>query len=271
MAGNGFKFYSGLLGSNVLTVGNDESVFMYTDLSSAVSAAKPGDYIQLYPGTYTIGTTALAVSKPNVTIEGMGAPGAVIVTTSGTNNLINVNVPASYNAASTITFKNISFTHTNAGAGDTINIDNNGGAAQDLTVNIIDCSVAVTGTGYAINVVQTTTTKDIVLNVTGNPVQHSIGKSYWAGAKALSAAVFYGVYLTSDITVPAGNAVASTLNVWGCLVVGAAVTTGGNAANITNYNSNIKSTAGFKAALAATAAGDFDALGTELSLGVAAV
>jgi len=263
----GQRMDAGRVGTKIITVGHDASSFQFSDLQAAHDFAQNNDTIEVEPGTYTL-TAAFAWSKP-LTIVCMN--GIATFTHALTANLFTINVPALAGSALTYQLKNLTLTHTNAAGGDTINIDNNGGAAVDLTVNIIDCNVSVTGTGYAINAVQTTTSKDIVLNVTGSPLLHSIGKTYITNAKALSCANFYGVYLTSDITLPAGNAVASVLNVWNCLVVGAAVTTGGNAANITNYVSNIKATAGFKAALAATAAGDFDALGTELSLGVAAV
>lgn len=257
----GYKMYASYLGSNVITVGLEDSVFQYTDIASAVAVAKEGDLIRVFPGTYTV-TTPITVNK-SIAIEGMGPHGAVVITSAQTTNTMSLNVPASFSSEVTIALKNLSLKHSNAGAGDTLNIDNNGGAAQDLSVLLEGCSLAVTGTGYALNVVHTTGTKDINVSVMGSKLVHSIGKAYWSGKKALSALSFDNVYLTSDITVPAGNAVASTLSIIGCIIVGAAVTTGGNAANIVNYAYNLKATAYMKAALANSAAGDFDALGTE--------
>lgn len=56
---------------------------VYTDLASAIAAAvaSRGDYIFVLPGTYTI-TTALAMSKADVHIIGLGTPGTVIITGS---------------------------------------------------------------------------------------------------------------------------------------------------------------------------------------------
>lgn len=265
----GQRFDAGRVGTKYVTVGKDATSFMFDDIQKAVDFAQNNSIIEIEAGTYTL-TAALSITKPLYII----GKGDVVITHALAVDLVDVNVPVTIGAATVNTFKNITFTHTGAAGGDTINIDNNGGGAVDMTVNIVDCSVAVTGTGYAINVVQTTTSKDIVLNVCGTPALHTVGVCYWAGAKALSAATFYGLYLngaTNAIVVPAGNAVASTLNVFNCLVIGAAVTTGGNVANITNYGGNVKATAGFKAALALTAAGDFDALGTESPMGFAAI
>lgn len=57
---------------------------VYTDIASAITSAVAGrgDVIYLYPGTYTI-TTALAMSKGDVRLIGLGTPGSVIIAGSG--------------------------------------------------------------------------------------------------------------------------------------------------------------------------------------------
>ena len=67
----GFKLYAGYLGSKVLTVGKEDSVFQFTDLASAVAAAKPKDIIHIYPGTYTQ-TASLTIAKDLTLMEKAG-------------------------------------------------------------------------------------------------------------------------------------------------------------------------------------------------------
>lgn len=258
--GSGYKHFAGLKGSKLLYVGADPDVYAYQTIQSAVDAADSGATILLEPGTYTQ-TTKLSVTK-NLTIRGLGTAANTIITSALTTRTVEVNMPATGGAAQTVQFERLTITNSSAGAGDSLYIDNNGGAAYDLTVNVRDCNVTVTGTGYAINLVHTTGTKDIMLYVSGSPLFHTIGKSYLEQKKALSAVVFHNVYLSSDVTV-GNNAVAATTSIIGCMFTGAALTTGGNAANITNYIGNYKATAAFKAALANSAATDFDAAGTE--------
>ena len=85
--GSGKSFYVVPSGSALITelqtmfpVDEGGVVKVYTDIASAISAAVAdrGDKIYLLPGTYTI-STALAMSKADVSLIGLGTPGSVIL------------------------------------------------------------------------------------------------------------------------------------------------------------------------------------------------
>lgn len=260
----GFKMFAGLQGSNILTVGKEDSVFNFTTLAEAVTAAKPSDLIKVYPGTYTL-TTTLTINK-NLTMVGIGGPLDVIITSAivTTGATVTLNVPASYSSAVQINFENITFRNTSTGSA--IQSDNNGGAAQDLYINLKDCSILNTSTGYAFESKQTTTTKDIFLNITGSPCLHSIGKSSFAKAKALSITNVIGMACTGVFELGT-TAVASTFNMFKCAYASTAQTTGGDAAQIQNYVGNyLYATTPLVGAATKGAGGDFDAAGTEAAI-----
>lgn len=261
---NGYKMYAGLRGSNVITVGTADDVFNFTDLASAVSFAKPKDLIQVYPGTYTV-TSAIAINK-DLTIVGIGAASDIIITSAivTTGATVTVNVPASHNASVAVNFDNLTLRNTSTGSA--VQIDNNGGAAQDLYVNFQDCNLLNTSTGYALEQKQTTTTKDMFVTVTGSPCLHSINKSVFARAKALSVFTIVGMKVTAAIEMGT-TAVASTFNMLKCAYASTAVTTGGDAAQIQNYVGNyLYAATPLVGAATKGAASDFDATGTEAAI-----
>jgi hypothetical protein len=258
----GYKFYAGLKGSNIITVGKEDSVFNYTDIASAVAAAMPGDTIKIYPGTYT--QTAILALNKNLTLIGIGGPYDILITSALTTSTMTINVPASHNAAVKINLVNIKVLNTSTGTA--ISIDNNGGAAQDLTVNIKDCIILNTSTGYALYNTHTAAANDIFLNISGAPNIHRIGKSYFGASKALSVTNVYGMKCEGAFSFDAAAAVAATFNMLKCIYASAAQTTGGNAANIKNYIGNVYGASYFSATCTKGAAGDFDAAGTEAAI-----
>lgn len=258
----GFKFYAGLKGSNVIAVGKEDSVFQFTDLVSAIAAANTGDTIKVYPGTYTITTSTLVINK-NLTLIGIGGPYDVLITSALTTSTMYLNVPVSHDAAVKINLVNIKIVNSSTGAA--LQINNNGGAAQDLTINIKDCVILNTSTGYAVENLHATNTKDIFLNITGSPNIHRIGKSYFGKAKALSSTSIFGMQCEGDFALGA-EAVASTFNMLHCMYPSASQTTGGNGAQVNNYVGNVKGVSYFGGACTVGAAGDFDAAGTEAAV-----
>lgn len=139
-------------------------------------------------------------------------------------------------------------------------IDNNGGAAQDLSIDFKDCSIVNTGGGYAVEHLHTTAGKDIFLSITGNPVLNYLGLSLFTQTKAASIVFILGMNCTGVLTLDA-SALAATFDMLGCIYNSAAETAGGGIGRLNNYVGNIKGV--LSAGLAKSGAGDFDALGTE--------
>lgn len=81
---SGSTLYSAL--SEQFPVDEDGVVRVYTDIASAISSCVTGrgDQIGIMPGTFTI-STALAMSKSNVRLIGLGAPGTTILTASASD------------------------------------------------------------------------------------------------------------------------------------------------------------------------------------------
>lgn len=261
---NGYKFFAGLLGSNVLTVGKEDSIFNFTDLASAVAAAKPKDLIQVYPGTYTQ-TAILAIAK-DLTIVGVGGPGDVVITSALTTKTVTCDLPVSHNATVAINFENLTITNSSTGAALYIDNVNAATAAYSLYVNVKDCSITNSSTGFALQTVGTTAAKDIFLTVSGSPNLHSLGKSSIALTKAASTSTIIGMSCTSTIAIGAA-AVACTHNIIKCAYASTAFTTGGNAATLLNYVGNVLYAATpLLGAATKGAAGDFDATGTEAAI-----
>jgi hypothetical protein len=257
----GFKFYAGLQGSNVLTVGKEDSVFNFTDIATAIAAANPGDMIKIYPGTYTL-TTGLVINK-DLTLIGIGGPYSILITSALTTYTMSLNVPASNNAATIINLENIKVVNSSTGAA--IAIDNNGGSLQDLYVNIKDCIVLNTSTGYAVNNTHSTATHDVFLNITGSPVIHRIGKCLFGRSKAASITNIFGMICEGAFAL-AADAVAARFNMMHSVYGSAAQTTGGNAAGFNSYVGNIYGASFLGGTCTGGAAGDFDAAGTEAAV-----
>ena len=256
---DGFKTYSGLLGSKVITVGKEDSVFNYTAIETAVAAANPKDIIKVYPGTYTL-TETLDVIK-DISIIGVGSIGDVVITSAlATTPTIAINVPVSHNASVDIHFEDL--TIVNSAAGSALEIDNDGGAAQNLGVDLKDCSINNSAAGYAVELLHTTATKDILLAITGNPVMHTIGYSLFTQTKAASIVFMLGMNCEGVFELDA-SAVAATFDMIGCIYADAAQTTGGGATRLMNYVGCIYGASGLAAGLTKGAATDFDATATE--------
>jgi hypothetical protein len=256
----GFKLYAGYEGSNVITVGKEDSVFNFTSLVEAIAYAKPKDMIKVYPGTYTITTAALSINK-DLTIVGMGGTGDVVVTSAlAALPTVSINVPASHNATVSINIEDIRFVNSAAGAA--VRIDNNGGAAQNLYVNFKDCSFYNSGGGYGVELLQTTATKDIFLTISGSPVLNDISASLFTQTKAASITFIEGMNCLGVFTLDA-SALAATFDMVNCIYRSAAQTAGGGIGRLNNYIGNMYGASGLGAALTKGLATDFDAFGTE--------
>jgi hypothetical protein len=260
---SGYKFYSGLKGSKTLYVGQDPDVYEFTSIADAYAEAGKGSVIYIEPGTYTL-TTQLLCNKPGVSLVGLGGANDVVITSALTTATVMINQPATgYAAASTFRFKNIKF--DNSSTGDAVEIDNDGGLAQNMNIFFEDCSILNSGTGACLDKDQTTATKDMFLFITGNPCFHSIGASTIDQTKAASYTVIHGMYCSGAFAI-SNTAVASTFNMVSCVYASQAQTTGGNAANLTNYVGNIYAATGFAAGVTKGIATDFDAGGTEAAI-----
>lgn len=257
----GFKFYAGLQGSNVISVGKEDSVFNFTDLASAIAAAKPRDMIKIYPGVYTQ-TTPLVINK-ELTLIGIGGPYSILITSALTTATVQLINPASNDALTTHNFENIKILNTSTGIA--LDIDNDGGCLQDMYINIKDCIIVNSSTGYALYNSHTEATKDMFLNIVGAPNIHRLGKSFFGKAKALSVTALHGIQCEGAFALGA-TAVASTFNMLHCVYASAAQTTGGNAAQLNNYIGNIYGASLLGATCTGGAATDFDAGGTEAAV-----
>lgn len=260
----GFKLFAGLKGSNVLTVGKEDSVFNFTDLASAVAAAKPKDMIMVYPGTYT--QTAILSILKDLTIVGVGGPGDVVITSALTTQTVKCDLPVSHDATVAINFVNLTITNSTTGTAFYVDNVNAATAAYSLYINIKDCSITNSSTGYAFQNLHSTAAKDIFINITGSPVIHTLGKSAFAAAKAASVTNIVGMGCTGAFSLDA-NALANTFNMVKCCYASTAQTTGGGAGKLLNYVGNILYAATPLAGAATKGnATDFDATGTEAAI-----
>lgn len=258
MSNLGFQHYSGLKGSNYITVGNNADVFNYTSLVTAIAEADNYQTILVAPGEYTL-TATLSIVKP-LTIIGMGGPNDTIITSALATRTVMLNVPAyAHGTSVTNNFVNIKFANTSTG--DCIEIDNDGGAAQDFYVNFEDCSF-ITAAGVGIDLDQTTETKDMFVTVTGKPCFHSLAASTFDQEKAGSTLTIRGMYCTGVFAFDT-VAVASIFNMIQCIYMSDAQTTGGDAAKLHNLAANVYGVAGLSGAVTAGLANDFDATSTE--------
>lgn len=254
----GYRFSAGLAGSNIIRVGQDPDIFSYTTISSAVSAACPGDLILVAPGTYTM-TTPVAVDVP-VTIKGDGPAGSVVITSALTTQTMYIIEPSVANGSLVnVILENLFIVNTSTGTA--LLIDTYGGAALPLYVDIINCSIVNTSTGYAIESLQSEATAHLYLNI-GSTNLDILGKSYFTQLLADDQTNIYGMYCNGVFAISA-DATASIFNMAHCVYASQAQTTGGDAAKILNYSGNIYAASGFAGAMTKGDAGDFDALGTE--------
>lgn len=246
---SGYRHYAGLHGTKEIYVGADESVYQYTDLASAVSAAQNNDVIILTPGTYSL-TATLAITKP-LTIKGLGKVFINGGTAGIATALITINQPASYSGSVYVTFENIDI--SNAYSNTTcIDVDNDGGANQVMYVEFNNCSVAANGTGMAINVDQTSA-YHIYFKCVSNRLD-TLTLTTVSLKKAASEAWFIGMKM--GVLALGTTDVASVINMVKCAYASAAQTSGGSASLIFNSWDCVKLSSG---AIVAQALADFDA------------
>jgi hypothetical protein len=258
-ATSGYKHYAGLKGSKQVVVGQDPDIYNYTDIQSAIDGASNDDVILIAPGTYTL-TALLDWDKP-LTLMGMGGANDVIITSALTTHTCLLNMPATGSAAAQ-TFKARNIKFANSSTGDAIEIDNDGGLAQNMIVEFQDCSFVSTS-GVAVDLDQTTETKDMFITISGNVADHFIGASNLALEKAGSVCTISG--MECGVFTLGTVDTAWIFNMINCAYISQAQTTGGSASALCNYLGNSYYTA---AGLASTAlagvATDFDATaGTE--------
>lgn len=256
----GFRLYGGLKGTKEITVGSDGSVYNYTNIQDALDNAQYGDRILIAPGTYT-NTVAIDWSKP-CTLEGTGLTEDVIIASALATYTVLLNMPATGSAsAKNFKAKNIKFYNTSTG--DAIEIDNDGGLAQSMTVDFQDCSFFSVG-GVSIDLDQTTTTQAMYVSIVGNPFLHYIdGATTFALDNAGSALNIWGMECRDAFAFGAA-AKALIFNMEQCHYQSQAQTTGGGAGQLHNLIGNTYYTADeSRSAATSGGAGDFDATATE--------
>lgn len=260
---NAYKFFAGLNGTNVITVGDEPSVYQYTktEIQTAINACPEGGVVLCEPGTYTItaaitSAAGLAVNKP-ITIMCDDPYRTALFTSALATQTVKVNVPATTAATSvTVNFKGIEF--YNSGAGYSFAMDNNGGSSIPITLNAIDCVFAQSG-AVCIDIAHTTvalTTEAEIINFSNCIV----------GTVALAhplAVDFFNCYqcVLSDIITMSAEATASNVNLIDCEYYSATPTVGGNAAQIVNVFGPIYNAAGGGGALTKGSTADFTDLG----------
>lgn len=250
---NGYKHYAGMFGTKNLYVGSDPDIYMYTDIASALSDAKTGDVIYLEPGTYTQ-TATLDIDVPGITMVGLGAE-PVKITSALATRTVMINVPAVWASAITMKFKNIAF--ENSSTGDCVEIDNDGGATVDLTLNFEDCNF-YTAAGVGIDLDQTENSKDIFLKVKGKNTLNLLSASTFDFTKAGSSAVIYGMNCLGAFALSTTD-VAYLFFMIGCVYYSQAQTVDGAASAIEECVGNYYGASGYAAAITKGIADDFDA------------
>lgn len=254
----GFRFAAGLVGSKIKLVGKDGDIMNFTSLQDAHDSANNGDAIYIEPGTYTL-TAQLDLSK-QVTFYGLGGNGDVIITSALATRTVMLNMPATGAAsANYFKFRNIYF--KNSSTGDAIEIDNDGGLAQDMYIDFQDCSFSSTS-GVAVDLDQSTTSKDMFVTIVGKKSLNFMGASTISLDKAGSKLNIENMDL--GVITLGSAAKAYVLNIFDCTYASQAQTTGGGAGALLNYIGNTYYTAaGQLSAATAGLANDFDSTGTE--------
>ena len=170
----GTHFYAGLASTSLFYVGSDDTVFNYgsttAEIQAAIDAAGAGDVIYFEPGTYTL-TDTVDIAE-SITLCAMGAPESVIFTSANdlAKPLFDINVPATGSATIIVKFVGIKMVLADTDES-CIDIDNDGGATQDLEVHFYDSSILLTAsanTGVAIDCDHNEATKTISLYFFGN-------------------------------------------------------------------------------------------------------
>lgn len=169
---SGYRHYSGVYGSKTLHVGLDNTIYQYTDIQSAIDAAKFNDIIIIEPGTYTL-TEKLSITKPLSFISMRACGDNTVKITSATDmgdSLVDINVPATYSSDVEIVFDGIYFYGADLDQ-NIIDVDNDGGANQKLKMKFYNCVVEYSSsaaTGIGINIDHTYTSAAIQAYFMGN-------------------------------------------------------------------------------------------------------
>lgn len=248
---SGYKHYAGLVGSRIKTVGAEADVFNYTTLSDAVTAALPGDIILLEPGSHTVSST-ITLNK-NISLVGLGD---CTVTGGVADRLFMINKPAAGTTETIVKAENIKFVNTTASA-DVFEIDNDGGATGQLTVEFIDCGFDAGTSGLSLDIDQTTNTIAMVVKVISRlGLRRVMEGCNFALSKAASEVVVEGYDFGASVIALGTADVASVYTLINCQYESAAMTTGGAASVIFNAQGCAKVAS---AAISAVLVGDFDA------------
>lgn len=264
---NGYRLWSGEKGGKILHVGADDSIFMYTDIQSAIDAAQNGDTIFIEPGTYTL-TAQLTCGKP-LQFVGLGSGSDAVKITAGATlgaSLLAVNVPVSYGSDVVTCFENIYFLGTDLDK-DVISVDNGAGANQKLKVRFSNCTIegaSSSHTGFGVNVSHTYASAAIQLKVCGEGWQKCY-PVYFTVKNALDGAEFFGMRMTNTATqmslVSSADALAAIFKFVDCRVILEQGSSGGNAAQQIVSLGSKSFVSG--AVYAAAATGDFTGSHTE--------
>jgi len=262
---NAYKFYSGLQGANVITVGGEPSVYQFepTELQDAIDACPEGGVVILEPRVYTL-TASLEIFKPITLMSESSALGTTdtgaVITSALATPTVYVNIPATTTSAyTTNNFRNITFGNTNAGAVPGVEIDNDGGAAIPMHVFFQNCSFTSTG-ALALDIKQTTvalTTELQYLN---------FSECTFSGATALAHPLagdefnLYKCVISNPITMSA-EAVASIVNIFNSIYTTATPTVGGDAAQLSHAFGNCYDAAAIGGAITGGSGADYTDLG----------
>ena len=256
---SGYRHGAGLHGSKITLVGKDNSIFKFDDVQSAIDAAQIDDVIYFEPGTYTV-TTAIDWSKP-LTLMGMGAAQDVIIESALATRTVMINQPATGTAAGTeYKARNIKFYNTSTG--DAVEIDNDGGLVQAMTLDFQNC-IFYSVSGVAIDLDQTTVGQAMYVTITGNPALHWMNNCTFSLDHAGSCLNIYGMDCLEAFVFGAA-AKALIFNMSHCWYQLQAQTTGGGAGQLHNILGNTYYTAANgRSAATSGGAGDFDATSTK--------
>lgn len=251
---SGYKYAAGLKSSKIKWVGSDPDTFVYTDISSAVSACDPGDVVIIETGTYSLSET-LTLNK-NITLVGAGDVTVNGGTAGIADRLIMVNKPAAGTATTTVKLENIKFVNANASA-DVLECDNDGGGTGDMVLEAIDCGFDAGASGLSLDIDQTTNTINLYVRVASRlGLRRPMEGCNFALSKAASEVVIEGYDFGASVCALGTTDVASVYSWINCQFESAAFTSGGAASIIVNMQGCAKVAS---AAIAAVALTDLDA------------
>jgi hypothetical protein len=255
--GTGYEFGSLLSGSKQIYVGKSEPHYQYQTIDAAIDAANHGDVIFIEPGTYTV-SSKLSIAK-NLAFRSLDARGGVIITSSATigTAIVGINVPTQYGSTFVVSFEGITFQGADTDK-NVIDVDNNGGAAQNMELYFHRCNVLfanATDTGIGVNIDHTTTSKSIKCWFTGTG-KESIQCVDLLAKNAGDALYFNNVILLASSTLKAvatsADNIAAEINFRSCILPLANATSGGHASQLVISLGNYAVTGGTTYTLAVT-------------------